>query len=118
MEGEKLGILFAVGRINQVSLRPVNVVFVACFNVASDEAVGEIGICGNRIQGVVFFETVSKFLAISAAEVWACLVCREDVCCGVVFAAGFTADQLAIGMRCGLGSNKRGVAIVVSIEAV
>ncbi len=42
VESEDLGIFFAVLGVNEVGFRPVDIVFVACFDVASYEAVGEV----------------------------------------------------------------------------
>ena len=49
VEGEELRSLFAVGGVDKMGLWPVDVVFVACFDVASDDAVGEVRVCGDGI---------------------------------------------------------------------
>ena len=69
VEGEDLGVLFAVGGIFEVRFAPIHIVFITRFHIACYEAVAEVGIRGRIVGGVVFVETVSELLLISAAEI-------------------------------------------------
>ena len=44
VEGEDLGVLFAVGGVFEVGFAPIYIVFIARFHIACYEAVAEVGI--------------------------------------------------------------------------
>ena len=118
VEGEELGVLFAVGGVDEVRFGPVDVVFVAGFDVAADEAIAEVGVGAGGVDRVVFVEAVGELLSVGAAEEGARLVGGEDVGRGVVLAACLTTDQLAIRVRGRLRRHERDLAAAVVGEAV